>query len=157
MRVWRAEDGASAKTALDDQIVFRYHRPAMPEVDERRRAPRFPVELHVEFRHLGRPAETYAEITRNLSAGGVFLESTVTLPVGTVVELEIAPGSNIRSIKLRAEVVRVEEETVTTGSRVTARVRGMALSFLEPDPVEHGRLMALAKHMSAKEMHGKGG
>ncbi|MCB9653551.1 MAG: PilZ domain-containing protein [Deltaproteobacteria bacterium] len=157
MRKAGCKDGASAKTALDDQIVFRYHRRAMPEVDERRRAPRFPVELHVEFRHLGRPAETYAEITRNLSSGGVFLESTVTLPVGTVVELEIAPGSNIRSIKLRAEVVRVEEEPATTGSRVTARIRGMALRFLEPDPVEHGRLMALAKHMSAKETHGKGG
>lgn len=103
----------------------------------------------MEFRHLGRPSETYAEISRNLSTGGVFLETTVALELGTEVSLEIAPGPGTRPIRMRAEVIRVEEEPVSTGSKVTTRTRGMALRFLDSDPSEVQRLMALAQHMSS--------
>lgn len=114
---------------------------------DRRKSPRLPVELHVEFRHLGRPNESYAEISRNLSAGGVFLDTTVGLELGTEVDLEIAPGPGVRPIKMRAQVVRVEEEPVSTGSKVTTRTRGMALRFIDSDPEEHARLLTLAKQM----------
>lgn len=120
---------------------------ATDDVD-RRRSPRLPVELHVEFRHLGRPSDTYAEISRNLSAGGVFLDTTVVLEMGTEVALEIAPGPGTRPIRMRAEVVRVEEEPVSTGSRVTTRTRGMALRFLDSEPHEVQRLLTLAEQMS---------
>ena len=106
------------------------------------------MELHVEFRHLGRPSDTYAEISRNLSAGGVFLDTTVVLEMGTEVALEIAPGPGTRPIRMRAEVVRVEEEPVSTGSRVTTRTRGMALRFLDSEPHEVQRLLTLAEQMS---------
>jgi len=115
---------------------------------ERRQSPRTPVELRVEFRHLGRPSETYADIIRNLSHGGVFLDSSVGLPLGTTVELEVSPGPGARAIRIAGEVVRVEEEPVGTGSRVTARTRGMALSFKDPDPGELNRLLGLARHLS---------
>ena len=114
---------------------------------ERRRSPRLPVELHVEFRHLGRPSEGYADISKNLSAGGVFIDTTVALELGTEVDLEIAPGPGIRPIRMRAEVVRVEEEPVTTGSKVTAPTRGMALRFTDSDPEELDRLLTLARQM----------
>ncbi len=120
-----------------------------PDGGDRRKSPRLPVELHVEFRHLGRPSETYAEISRNLSTGGVFLETTVALELGTEVSLEIAPGPGTRAIRMRAEVIRVEEEPVSTGSKVTTRTRGMALRFLDSDPSEVQRLMALSQHMSS--------
>ncbi|MEQ8278135.1 MAG: PilZ domain-containing protein [Deltaproteobacteria bacterium] len=118
---------------------------------ERRQSPRLPVELHVEFRHLGRPSESYAEISRNLSTGGVFLDTTVVLELGTEVALEIAPGPGTRPIRMRAEVVRVEEEPVATGSRVTTRTRGMALQFLDSDPHEIQRLVTLAQHMTSSD------
>lgn len=121
---------------------------------DRRRSPRTPVELRVEFRHLGRPSESYADIIRNLSQGGVFLGSSVVLPLGTQVELEVSPGPGARAIRLRGSVVRVEEEPVGTGSRVTARTRGMALEFVDPDPGELNRLMGLARHLSAEGNHG---
>ena len=124
---------------------------------ERRQSPRVLVELRVEFRHLGRPSESYADIIRNLSDGGVFLDSSVALAMGTGVELEISPGPGARAIRLKAEVVRVEEEPVGTGSRVTARTRGMALQFVNPDPSELSRLMGLARHLSTEAPGGDPG
>lgn len=121
---------------------------------ERRRAPRLRVELHVEFRHLGRPNETYADICRNLSTGGVFLDTTVGLELGTEVDLEIAPGPGVRPIKMRAEVVRVEEEPVSTGSKVTTRTRGMALRFVDAESNEITRLLTLANQMQAANESG---
>jgi hypothetical protein len=121
---------------------------------ERRRSPRLPVELHVEFRHLGRPNESYGEICRNLSAGGVFLDTTVVLELGTEVDLEVAPGPGVRPIKLRAKVIRVEEEPVSTGSKVTTRTRGMALEFLDSDPHEVQRLLTLAQQMQSEGVDG---
>ena len=126
----------------------------MTELAERRRAARMPVELHIEFRHLGRPKETFADLSRNLSAGGVFIDTTVGLELGTEVALEVSPGPGTRAIKVRAEVVRVEEERVGTGSKVTSRTRGMALTFIEPDPGEMSRLMTLVRHLSGEETHG---
>ncbi|MCK6544294.1 PilZ domain-containing protein [Myxococcota bacterium] len=121
---------------------------------ERRKSPRLRVELHVEFRHLGRPNETYADICRNLSTGGVFLDTTVGLELGTEVDLEIAPGPGVRPIKMRAEVVRVEEEPVSTGSKVTTRTRGMALRFVDAESNEITRLLTLATQMQAANESG---
>ena len=113
-----------------------------------------PVELHIEFRHLGRPKESFADLSRSLSAGGVFIDTTVGLERGTEVALEVSPGPGTRAIKVRAEVVRVEEERVGTGSKVTSRTRGMDLTFLDPDPGEMSRLLTLVRHLSSEEMHG---
>lgn len=122
--------------------------------EDRRRSPRVPAELRVEFKHLGRPKDSYAELTKNLSAGGVFVGTTVALEVGTEVALEIAPGPGAKPIRLRAEVVRVEEEHVSTGSRVTARARGMGLSFKGSDPTEVRRLIDLSERMKADNASG---
>jgi hypothetical protein len=89
-----------------------------------------------------------------LSAGGVFLDTTVGLELGTEVDLEIAPGPGVKPIKMRAEVVRVEEEPVSTGSKVTTRTRGMALRFLESDANEIARLLTLANQMHSEGADG---
>ena len=113
-----------------------------------------PVELHVEFRHLGRPQDSFNDLSRNLSAGGVFIDTTVGLELGTEVALEVSPGPGTRAIKVRAEVVRVEEERVGTGSKVTSRTRGMSLTFLDPDPGEMSRLLSLVRHLSTGGTNG---
>lgn len=114
---------------------------------ERRSSARIPVELRVEFRHLGRPEDTYADITRDISAGGVFVGTTVGLELGTELALEITPGPGASPIMLRAEVVRIEEQPGQTGSRATSRTRGMALKFVDPDAAasDIARLLSLAK------------
>lgn len=124
---------------------------------ERLRSPRVPVELRVEYRHLGRPHEGHSDLSRNLSEGGVFVNTTVALGLGTEVLLEISPGPVARPIKLRAQVVRVEVEPVSTGSRVTARARGMTLRFLESDPSEVSRLTSLAHHLAVDSLDGHSG
>lgn len=121
--------------------------------DERRRSPRVPAELRLEFKHLGRPNETFEDLTRDLSEGGVFVATTVGLELGVELALEIAPGPGAAPIRMRAEVVRVEEEPVSTGSKVTTRARGMALRFKHADPAELARLLELTERMQreAKE------
>lgn len=117
---------------------------------ERRRAVRVPAELRIEFKHLGRPSETYADLTRNLSAGGVFVDTSVGLQTGVELALEITLGSGDKPIRMRAEVVRVEEESGETGSDVAVRTRGMALRFVQPDEAELDRLIDLARRHAAR-------
>ena len=103
-------------------------------IDERRRAPRLPVELSVAFRDLGRPEESHADLVRNISAGGVFIETSVGLPVGTAVAVGIQLDPRGRSIELEGEVVRVEWQSGTTGSRSERRVQGLAVLFRPGQP-----------------------
>ncbi len=126
----------------------------MAELPDRGWVAKLPVELHVEFRHLGRPRETFADLTKSLRAGGVFIDTTVVLDKGTRVVLEVSPSPGSRAIRVQAQVAGVEEERVGTGSKVTSRTRGMELTFLDPDPGEMSRLMTLARHLSSEETHG---
>lgn len=118
---------------------------------ERREAPRQSVELHVEFRHLGRPREGYAEVCKNISAGGVFLATTVVLPVGTRVELLVAAGPRMPPVHVEAEVLRVEAEPVGTASAVTSPARGMALRFLPKAAAEVVELQRLAQAVAGDD------
>jgi hypothetical protein len=77
----------------------------------------------------------------------VFVDSSVGLPLGTLLDLEIMPGPGAKPIRMKAEVVRVEEEPGVTGSRSTSRAKGMALRFIHSDPNELSRLLALAQQM----------
>ena len=115
---------------------------------ERRRSTRLPVEMQVQFRHLRRPRLTYAEVARNVSQGGLYVESTVGFEPGTVVDLEVFPGPGAKGIRVTAEVVRVEEEIGETGSRSDGRSRGMGLRFVRSSAEEVARLVALAEALS---------
>lgn len=105
----------------------------------------------MEFRHLGRPKAPTGELSRDISAGGLFVATSVGLPLGTQVELEIAPGPSAKPIRVQAEVVRVEEEPGVTGSRATMRTKGMALRFTDGSAQEIQRLLSLAREMQARE------
>jgi len=118
---------------------------------ERRRHARLPVQLRVEFRHLKRPEETFADTVRNVSGGGIFVATTVGLPEGTLLSLDVRPGPGLRPIRLQAEVVRVEESWGETGSRQEGRTRGMGLRFVTNEPGEMERLLALARSVAEEE------
>jgi hypothetical protein len=120
---------------------------------ERRQSTRIPVELRIELRHLGRPDDTFADITQDISAGGVFVATTVGLELGTELALEVTSGPGAPPILLRAEVVRVEEQPGLTGSRATSRTRGMALKFIDADDEQITRLLNIAKQMQREGAH----
>lgn len=107
--------------------------------------------MRVEFRHLKRPEETFADTARNVSEGGLFVATTVGLEAGTLVALDIRPGPGVRPIHIKAEVVRVEEVWGETGSRQDTRTRGMGLRFVAAEPGELARLTALARSMADEE------
>lgn len=118
---------------------------------ERRSHPRVAVRMRVEFRHLKRPEETFAETARDVSDGGLFVATTVGLEPGTLVSLDIRPGPGVRPIHIKAEVVRVEEGWGETGSRQEGRTRGMGLRFVASEPGEVERLAALAQGLAAAQ------
>ncbi len=107
--------------------------------------------MRVQFRHLKRPEETFAETALDVSRGGVFIQSTVGLEVGTLVALDVRPGPGARPIHIKAEVVRVEEVPAETGSRQVGRTRGMGLRFVAAEPREVDRLFALATALAQEE------
>ena len=129
---------------------------AQPGPEERRRAERLAVELRVELKHLGRPQEGAAELTRDISSGGVFVDTSVALSPQTEVTLEVSSGNGEPPLMLRAVVVRVEAQPAQTGSRSTVQTRGMGLRFLEPEAQSKQieRLNALAKEMQANHAAG---
>lgn len=128
-------------------------------MQERRAHPRLVAELRVRMRDLGDPRAADDSLTRDISRGGLFLSTTVGLPVGTLVDLEIDVGPTVRPLRFgsvevpvsslaspdllrfRAEVVRVESEAPGP----SGRVRGMGLRFIDPDPDAVQRLVEQAE------------
>lgn len=120
---------------------------AEEDVENRRRDRRHAAEFRIELRHLGRPGESFADVTHNVSEGGLFIESSMGLELGTEVQLEILPTKGAQPITLVARVVRVEEEAGEKHSKKIRRVRGMALEFVDRDHEEVKRLMELTKRV----------
>lgn len=122
-------------------------RPMAQEERERRRSPRWTVELAVAFRHLGRPDESHEDVVRNLSEGGVFIETSVGLPLGTPLAIEVAledpPGRDV--VTVEGEVVRVEWQVGRTGSTEERTARGLAVAFVPGQERVVNRLLARAR------------
>lgn len=119
------------------------------EERERRRSARQLVELSVHFRHLGRPEETYEDIARNISMGGVFIETSVGLPLGTPLWAEISFEGDTPPVTVEGEVVRVEEQAVTC-AKGEPPVRGLAVEFRPGQPALEA-LMARIKRLEGGE------
>ena len=58
-----------------------------PGSSESRRTPRVPVALELEYRSAGAFLVAY---TTNLSKGGIFVDTSTPLPIGTVVATKLA-------------------------------------------------------------------
>jgi uncharacterized protein (TIGR02266 family) len=112
------------------------------------------AELRVQIEDVRRPGSSFADVLRNASEGGVFVATSVTLPIGTPVLLRVDPGIRRRPIELRARVVRVHEDPGETGSLATDRDRGMALAFEESDDEALERYLGWVRAMAKGEAGG---
>ncbi len=87
---------------------------------EHRRHPRAPIQLEVRYQRLN---SFFAEYTRNISRGGLFVRTDRPLPVGTAFLFRLSlPG--------RAEPLEVSGEVVHAGGGAEP---GMGIRFVWPD------------------------
>ncbi len=94
--------------------------------DERRVAPRSPIELKVEYKRLN---TFFADYTKNISRGGTFIKTSRPLPIGTEFLFKLfVPGRDL-PLTIHGEVQRIVEQADDSDA-------GMAIKFVyrEGDP-----------------------
>ena len=97
------------------------------EFEERRKYPRIRLIAKVQLAAGGQSHYFYS---RDLSAGGIFLETEHAYPEGTRLELEFALPEIADKISLKGEVVRIERPE----TRQVGAVPGMGIRFLNLEP-----------------------
>lgn len=109
---------------------------------ERRASPRYDVALRVHAADLG---EVQALATRDVSLGGLFLETTRYQRKGTVIPLALIDETNGTEIPLMARVVRIV--------KTEGEVKGVGVEFLHM----HETLRARVQELVARIARGESG
>jgi uncharacterized protein (TIGR02266 family) len=99
------------------------------ETGERREQPRVPIEMWVEETT---GSERYFRRAGNLSRGGLRLEHTIPLPVGTVVNLTFTLPGDKTPVAVSGEIV----------SAAAPEELRMGVKFLDPTPEARERIDA---------------
>lgn len=96
---------------------------------ERRNFLRVPVKIRMLARYEGEETGQLYFFSKNLSAGGVFLESDLLLEKGTKIYIEFVLPSDQRLIIVKSEVVWIKEDT----GQQPFSTAGMGISFINLD------------------------
>ena len=121
------------------------------EEDDRRRNPRAPIELRVEYKRLN---TFFADYTKNISRGGTFISTEKPLPIGTEFVFALGVPGMAEPLRLRGKVIWITE----THDATKGNPAGMGIEF-QYDAVERAekesgveRLMLaeLGEHLTAK-------
>jgi type IV pilus assembly protein PilZ len=121
---------------------------------DRRRAPRAPIQLKVEYRRLN---GFFADYTRNLSRGGTFIRTERPLPVGTVFEFQLFVPHLDEPLAVRGEVSWV----VPVDQATAEQEPGMGIRFVDDGSelldrtVERLMLESLGPQLSSKLLAGR--
>jgi type IV pilus assembly protein PilZ len=91
--------------------------------DDRRDAPRQPIELKVEYKRLN---TFFADYTKNISKGGTFIKTNRPLPIGTEFVFKLVVPTLSRPLTIHGEVQRVLSEGELRGDEEP----GMAIRFV---------------------------
>ena len=75
---------------------------------EKRKNERHPMRVRMDYRNRG-GADFLFEYTRNISKGGIFIETRDPLPVGTVVEMRFQPPGQDGVLDVSGRVTWVNE------------------------------------------------
>ncbi len=90
---------------------------------DKRRQPRHPLILKVDYRDVNKFFTDFAE---NLSAGGMFIATRKPLPPGTSIIVEFMLPDTALKVKTRAEVVWARKNTSSPSKK-----RGMGIKFYD--------------------------
>lgn len=131
-----------------------YDSPLMAEQDpsERRRHPRGPIELKVEYKRVN---TFFADFTKNISKGGTFIKTTKPLDIGTEFLFKLYVPALDQPLELRGSVQWV----VTPEDARGGEPPGMGIEFIYDSPehkaeingkVEKLMIESLGYHLYAK-------
>ena len=112
---------------------------------ERRREPRAPIELRVEYKRLN---TFFADYTKNISRGGTFIATERPLEAGTefVFALDL-PGLG-EPLRLRGRVMW----TTTADTASKANPAGMGIEFLYSNAAERRETEAVVEKLLVGEL-----
>jgi type IV pilus assembly protein PilZ len=131
-----------------------YDSPLMVENDpsERRRHPRGPIELKVEYKRVN---TFFADFTKNISKGGTFIKTTKPLDIGTEFLFKLYVPALDQPLELRGSVQWIVTPEAADGSEPP----GMGIAFIYESPehkaeingkVEKLMIESLGYHLYAK-------
>jgi type IV pilus assembly protein PilZ len=103
--------------------------------DDRRGAPRQPIELKVEYKRLN---AFFADYTKNISRGGTFIQTSKPLPVGTEFVFKLYVPNLEQALFLRGRVKWIVEPG--TEDSPERRVPGMGIRFIYTDADERRQI-----------------
>jgi type IV pilus assembly protein PilZ len=104
-----------------------------PMSDDHRQEPRVPIGLRVDYRKMN---TFFADYTKNISKGGIFIKTPSPLPVGTRFMFELAIPAFPEPVQLDGEVTWALDEALAAA---TSQDAGMGIRFVFD---EHGRRAA---------------
>ena len=90
--------------------------------DERRRNPRTPIELKVEYKRLN---TFFADYTKNISRGGSFIATDKPLPIGTEFVFALGVPGMAEPLRLRGKVIWITPQQEATKGNPA----GMGIEF----------------------------
>jgi type IV pilus assembly protein PilZ len=112
--------------------------------DERRRVPRTPIELKVEYKRLN---TFFADYTKNISRGGTFIGTEKPLSVGTEFVFALGVPGMPEPLRLRGKVIWVTP--AHEGTR--ANPAGMGIEF-QYDATERQEKEAAVERLMTREL-----
>lgn len=113
--------------------------------NERRREPRAPIELRVDYRRLN---AFFADYTCNISRGGTFIRTDAPLPVGTEFRFLLGVPGLPEPISLTGRV----QWTVQPGRAPEDADPGMGIGFIFRSEAERHRVTAVVEKLMVENL-----
>ncbi len=115
------------------------------EHDDRRHAPRAPIELRVEYKRLN---SFFADYTRNISRGGTFIRTNKPLDIGTEFMFKLLIPKLPQPLELHGKVQWiVRPEDVTEGKEP-----GMGIGFIYASDFERRRIEGVVEKLMIESL-----
>jgi type IV pilus assembly protein PilZ len=109
-------------------------------MNDLRRHPRAPIELEVRYQRLN---SFFADYTRNVSKGGLFVKTERALPVGTRFLFRLALPGGAGALELSGEVVHADPQ---------GDAPGMGLRFVWDDDAARAAFEARVEALMAESL-----
>ncbi len=118
----------------------------MTEDDDknRRREPRAPIELRVEYKRLN---SFFADYTRNISKGGTFIRTDRPLPIGTAFRFELQVPTLDSPLVLRGKVQWIVEPPGEGDDEP-----GMGIGFVYDSEADRHRIEAIVEGLMVESL-----